>query len=336
MNNPKISIIVPVYNAERYIEQCIYSVLNQTFKDYELILIDDGSKDGSLGLCEKLRETDSRIIIYSQKNKGVSTARNKGIELAKGDWISFLDSDDYFLQEYLSDSYNSVVNSDIDFLIQGFTRFNENGTLENNIKIELDDIVSAKDYYQIFEIQKFTNKGNPFSKLFKTDIIKNNKIIFPIDLTLGEDLCFNLLYLSCSSKVKFEKKYNYYYRETFNSLSVGNITFETYYLRHLRILDIIKNKYTTIYTAILYSDTYKYLAHSLGLRLYDCYRVLYLSKYNDRIDKMKLFDQESAILLSKNVSNSTIKATAFLLKHEKYKLIDFLLNSIYTVRKKIK
>ena len=212
MNNPKISIIVPVYNAERYIEQCIYSVLNQTFNDYELILIDDGSKDGSLGLCEKLREADSRIIIYSQKNKGVSTARNKGIELAQGDWISFLDSDDYFSQDYLSESYNSIVNSDIDFLIQGFTRFNENGTLENNIRVESDDIVSAKDYYQIFEIQKFTNKGNPFSKLFKTDIIKNNNITFPIDLTLGEDLCFNLLYLSCSSKVKFEKKYNYYYR----------------------------------------------------------------------------------------------------------------------------
>src|SRR5690554_7984530 len=92
---PKISVIIPVYNKAPYLEQCLNSVINQTYKNLEIIIIDDGSTDNSLEICEKYRKKDERIQLISQENQGVSVARNKGIQKASGEWIYFLDADDY-------------------------------------------------------------------------------------------------------------------------------------------------------------------------------------------------------------------------------------------------
>ena len=96
MENPQISVIVPVYNVERYLEKCVRSVLNQTFADFELILIDDGSTDGSTALCDRLENIDSRIRVIHQENRGLAAARNRGIEASRGQYLIFLDSDDYW------------------------------------------------------------------------------------------------------------------------------------------------------------------------------------------------------------------------------------------------
>ena len=99
--NPKISIIVPVYNAEQYLRRCIDSILNQSFTDFELILIDDGSKDKSSDICDEYAAKDSRIKVYHKENGGVSSARNLGLDNANGEWIAFVDSDDFIKEDYL-------------------------------------------------------------------------------------------------------------------------------------------------------------------------------------------------------------------------------------------
>ena len=101
---PKISVIVPVYKAEKYLQKCVDSILGQTFRDFELLLIDDGSPDGSGAICDEYAKKDSRVRVFHKENGGVSSARNKGIDEAKGEWISFLDADDYWTESHLSDT----------------------------------------------------------------------------------------------------------------------------------------------------------------------------------------------------------------------------------------
>lgn len=115
MDNPIISVIVPVYNVEEYLSRCIDSILAQTFTDFELLLINDGSTDNSGRICDEYIKNDSRIKVFHTKNFGVSSARNKGIENAIGKYISFVDSDDEVFNTYLETLYNHIVKCDIVF-----------------------------------------------------------------------------------------------------------------------------------------------------------------------------------------------------------------------------
>lgn len=111
---PKISIIIPVYNAEKYLHECLDSVVSQTFKDIEIICIDDGSADNSYQVLQGYADKDSRFVILQQENKGAGAARNKGIEIAKGEFLAFLDSDDYYADyTVLEKLYNSAKNNNI-------------------------------------------------------------------------------------------------------------------------------------------------------------------------------------------------------------------------------
>ena len=115
-----ISIVIPVYNAESYLDECVSSVISQTYQDWECILVDDGSTDGSADICDKWCAKDCRISVIHQENRGVLTARNQGIEKAKGDYITFIDSDDWVNSEYLADMYNGMaLGGDIDVVSTG-------------------------------------------------------------------------------------------------------------------------------------------------------------------------------------------------------------------------
>ena len=106
---PKISVIVPVYNTEKYLRRCIDSVLAQTYQDFELLLIDDGSKDSSGAICDEYAEKDTRVRVFHKENGGVSSARNLGLDNAKGEWVTFIDSDDYFLPKGLTVLYSTAM-----------------------------------------------------------------------------------------------------------------------------------------------------------------------------------------------------------------------------------
>lgn len=192
---PLISIIVPIYNREKFLNQCISSIINQTYKKLEIILVDDGSSDSSLEICKKYAATDDRVKVISQENGGVSKARNKGLEVATGEYIQFVDSDDFLDVETL-DYYVNLLDKDskLDLVICGFKNLDKNLKL---IKFEKTDfeITCKTDFLNNFHYLLERNLlRSPVNKLYKSNIIKENNLQFRLDAAIAEDALFNLEY----------------------------------------------------------------------------------------------------------------------------------------------
>ena len=202
----KYSLVVPIYNASSSIKRCINSIISQTYNDFELILINDGSTDDSQSLIEHYSKTDNRIIIINKPNGGVSSARNDGIKLAKGEYIVFIDADDYIDDSYL-ENFNK---SNADLIICGYTPFGktniENRPLEfySENKDEIVNHVNTnfrQPYY-----------GAPWCKAIKRSLFYDHNLIFNTKLRCGEDieLFFRLLNHIKSLKIMGSVGYNYY------------------------------------------------------------------------------------------------------------------------------
>lgn len=200
---PKISIIIPVYNVEKYLPRCIDSILNQNFQDFELIMINDGSKDNSLEIMKNY-QPNPKIRIFDQKNVGPALTRNKGLQEAKGKYIMFIDSDDYINQNYLKNYYEAAIEKDYDLVIGGYQ------------KVQGDRIEFTRKLTD-GEFSKYLVTG-PVSKLYKKDFLIKNNIEF-LDTTASEDVYFNVLAYSKNPKIKIidDTGYNYVYNP--NSLS---------------------------------------------------------------------------------------------------------------------
>ena len=125
INNPKISVIVPVYNVEKYLPTCLDSIIAQSYKNLEIIVVDDGAKDSSGAICDEYAKKDVRIVSLHKQNGGLSDARNYGMQFMTGDYISFIDSDDYVHPDYISTLYNNLVENDADISICNFEKTNE-------------------------------------------------------------------------------------------------------------------------------------------------------------------------------------------------------------------
>lgn len=210
----KFSIIVPVYNNEKYIKKCINSIIMQTYKNLELIIINDGSKDDSGIICDEFAKKDNRIKVIHKKNEGVSIARNRGIEEVTGDYILFIDSDDWIKEDTIEILNEKIQKSDTDLLIyQIFNReFNKKDVLKTKNKDEF------LKYLRKIIIKEFIN--SPVNKVYNTKIIKKNKIKFAENIDIAEDLLFNILYFSNidSFEIINEKLY-YYNHENTKSLT---------------------------------------------------------------------------------------------------------------------
>lgn len=204
---PKISVIVPVYNVEKYLPRCIDSILSQSFTDFELLLIDDGSPDNSGIICDEYAQKDSRVRVFHKPNGGVSSARNLGIDNAIGEWITFIDSDDYIEQDFFWMPRNVTE----DLLILNYTNLNDGIYIP--FKLEIDNIVLTK-----IEMQYFINKNlplgifmSPWSKFYKRKLIVDNNISFHSEVKVGEDCIFVLDYLMVAKSLRFLTSSNYVY-----------------------------------------------------------------------------------------------------------------------------
>ena len=194
MNNPLISIIIPAYNVEQYLTACLSSIEQQTYQNFEVILIDDGSIDSTGTICDTVATKDDRFKVIHQKNQGVSIARNKGIEKARGEYIAFIDSDDKITPEYLS---SFSLKNDIE--IQGHVIY------ENNIQrsVIYSKRKVQKDVAKVFCLGPFNSAV--WGKIFKTSIVKDNKIVFPVNLCFSEDTIFLLQYIKhCKTLAVFD------------------------------------------------------------------------------------------------------------------------------------
>ena len=224
--NPKVSIIVPVYNAERTLRRCVDSILCQTFQDYEIILIDDGSIDGSSAICDEYAENDSRVKVFHKVNGGVSSARNKGLEAANGDWITFCDADDRVSPEWLENyAYGLNRGSDnCDLVVQSFIPSGKTMIKDWNPSFDYEGSVKGL-------VQNLAQRhcvGYPWAKLFRASIIKENGIRFSEDLALREDEEFVYHYLSFVRDTFATSKRGYYYDYPFFEKKYKNV--DTFYV----------------------------------------------------------------------------------------------------------
>lgn len=219
----KVSVIVPIYNAEKYISECIESITCQTYKNLEIILINDGSLDNSIKICKQYAKNDDRIKLRDGENHGVSYARNKGIEEATGEYIIFIDSDDIIKENYI-DILIKEINSDINLDLAVCT-YEEISLNERSIfKLSSSDMslltgTLKKDYYLI---KDFLN--TPWGKLYKLNIIKKYNIMFPNEHSIGEDQIFNYKYFLHVKKYRFinEAIYLYMHRDNISLTKIKN------------------------------------------------------------------------------------------------------------------
>lgn len=213
----KLSIVIPVYNVEKYLHKCIKSILESSFIDYELILIDDGSTDNSGLICDDYAKNDERIKIIHTINGGVSKARNIGIKAAGSNWTTFIDADDFISNTFLENLYNETqVNCDVDFVEAGCTNF---------VDGKISNIEQYYDYYSGNDMDKLFHvyRGLVFSKLFKTSILKNNNISFPEFVFSGEDQLFTTKYLAHIKSYSLLPETGYYYRrDNLSSITHSN------------------------------------------------------------------------------------------------------------------
>lgn len=205
----KFSIVVPVYNVEKYLNQCVASLTNQTYKNTEIILIDDGSKDSSGDICDKLASKDNRIIVVHKNNEGVSATRNKGIELATGDYILFIDADD-LVDTNLIETVNKKINEEeSDVVIYGFwTYYSRYLKRDSHLRIVKRD----NNEKEIFRIS-----ASMFNKAVKLEIFKSNPDLKFPKSRIGEDMVVSACLIPLASKVGYIDNNLYFYRQRLNS-----------------------------------------------------------------------------------------------------------------------
>lgn len=243
-NIPKISVIVPVYNVEKYIRRCIDSILLQAYTNFELLLVNDGSTDNSGKICDEYAKIDQRIKVFHKQNGGVSSARNLGLDKAIGEWIAFVDSDDYITKSYLENLIKEVKSNDC-IVISNYHHCNKPPMMQlENINLSRENMVRYFFDYHIF------NLSVPYSKLFNTHIINQNKIRYPLGIHMGEDGIFMAQYLNCISSAIIINTLDYNVNETEGSLSSKynsfNSEWECYKTWKKELLSFI-NRFGNIY-----------------------------------------------------------------------------------------
>lgn len=287
--NDKISIIVPIYNTEKYLNRCIESIINQTYKNLQIILIDDGSTDNSAKICEEYSKKDDRILFIGKENTGVSDTRNLGIKKASGKYIGFVDSDD-FVQEYMFEKlYNNIVKYDVDMSICEY---------EENIRNKEIKLLNSNELLECILGDKGPG-GFLWNKLYKKSIIEENNILLNKKIYICEDLLFNCEYIEKVNKAVSinEKLYNYVYRED----SASNKKINSKWLTVLDAYDemdkIYKNKDKKTYDVFLWF----YVLMNINTK-----SKMYLGGYKNENDIkrcnkiIKLYIKE--VLKSKNIS----------------------------------
>ncbi len=218
MDKRKVTIIVPAYRAERTIRKCLDSVISQAYSDWECILVNDGSPDCSGEICEEYAAKDSRFKVFHKTNGGASSARNLGLDNARGEWIVFLDSDDYIEPSFID---NMVVNQkkfNSDFVLCGQTKKDKDGNSILQRKYD-EKFYDKNDFGLLLSMGKLIYQKGPVCKLFKATILNNNNIRFVDGAYTGEDEIFLYSYfLSCNS-ISFCSGTGYYYVQTDGSLT---------------------------------------------------------------------------------------------------------------------
>lgn len=260
-DSPRVSVIVPVYKVEKYLPECIDSILAQTFTDFELILVDDGSPDNSGKICDDYATRDSRIRVFHKENGGVSSARNLGLDNARGKWIAFADSDDTVGEKYLE---NLLPSGNDELVVGGAIVVERDGRMRAEQR--RDEVLSCRD---AIRIRKIYRSGAPWAKIFRRDIIAKNSLSFNENIVFSEDLVFLVDYLKCISKVRYRSiSLDYYYHLRVGGLTMGKVPFESDFL----LFKSIRSSFGVILCGEFDCDTSLYLKRIFFRAISRCYR----------------------------------------------------------------
>ncbi len=287
MSNTKVSVIIPVYNCAEYIGTTLKSVINQDFKDFEIIVIDDGSTDNSLQIInETLKDSDAVYKIIHQENGGVSVARNHGIDVSSGDYLVFVDGDDYILPNHLSRLYYGIE----DFGLTQFVK-KDGETLSNPNSFDFEYISTDEFIKKELRMEILFNF---FQLMYKADVIKNNNIRFTPGVVYGEDTEFALKALIHGRMIHISNEVTYYYIQRSDS------AIRTTEFRRFDIVDIFENlvSYYRIYgkndlaNLIVTSRIPKAIFGNMNYFFYSCYgfdEVMYVMKKRNLFSKLDKF-----------------------------------------------
>lgn len=214
--NDKVSVIVPVYKVEQYLDKCVESIVNQTYKNLEIILVDDGSPDNCPSLCDAWSKKDCRIIVIHKENGGLASARNAGLDIATGNYISFIDSDDYIDKDLYLDNLKIFKESDVDIVGFGINQIYEG---KKNTIAMIDGLMSSEDAIKHLLLWDGTVRSFAWNKIYKKEIIGNIRFIDA--LKFGEDTPFVFSVL-CSSYKYYQNALPYYFYLRRDNSLIGN------------------------------------------------------------------------------------------------------------------
>ena len=325
MKNNLVTVIVPVYNAEQFLDKCIRSIQNQKYQEIEIILVNDGSTDNSLKICENYSAKDSRIIIIDKPNGGVSAARNRGIEASRGEFCCFVDSDDWIEDTHIEAMLNEML--DADCLIEGYIREDNNDIVNcqlNSCEYNMDDL-NWKEIESLFA----NGYIHPcWNKLYKVQLIKKFDVRFEEEIHISEDSLFCLNYLLFCNKLKISESTTYYYHIESNAISLSKKVYDDIfdiYGRVYKCLDkllVRGNCNKSLRNQILIKTIYPQIYSSVIKILRDNEKTKEQKK--QMLDKMNTIDYcENVLIGAVSVSNNKIeKMMLKLIINRRYRLLE--------------
>ncbi|MCD8292026.1 MAG: glycosyltransferase family 2 protein [Prevotella sp.] len=291
MISPKVSIIVPVYNSGASLRKCIGSILEQSYTNFELLLIDDGSTDSSSILCEEFASLDDRIRTFHKDNGGVSSARNMGLENAVGEWVAFVDSDDWLQKDYLSNLMRCL---DYPFIVGGFKRFGE--IVDESVPAGTYPVDIAQDLQKMWNasVSKFIF-WYVWGKMFRHDLIRENGIAFQEKMKYNEDNCFILEYMSIIDSFLFVDRSEYMHLfegERYRKYNMDFSTFKIHVEHQEKSFQKLENKT---------GHRYSLVRQNVHRRFFDCFIFNLLNRptyslYKMEIDSFKEYDRNGTYL----------------------------------------
>ena len=220
----KVSVIVPVYNVEKYLTECIDSIVKQTFEDLEIILVDDGSTDTSGNLCDDWAKRDPRIKVLHKKNGGLSSARNAGLDVAKGQYISFVDSDDKIDKNFIKFLFNDIKDTNSDIACCNYYSFDLNGRFKQGKSFQKRIVLTSIEGKEKLLMENYY-KCYAWNKLYKYELFNN--IRYPVG-KLFEDIDTTYELFNKSNQISYRSTPLYYYRQRDNSITASSFTNKTY------------------------------------------------------------------------------------------------------------
>jgi len=316
----KVSVIVPIYNSEQYLQKCLESIRVQTFKDYEVILINDGSTDNSEIICKQFVNTDSRFQLYHQSNLGAGAARNKGIKISTGDYIIFIDADDWVESDYINRIISAQERNPTDLIIWGFVIGKPDKSREYHLGSSLCYGIK-KCRHKLLELKQKHKYGFTIQFLYKKSIIDKYKIYYPENIKLHEDMIFANYYCQYINSLQIIDFLGYHY------VDHGTVSQSDHFLYSDQCLKIACTMYDSAshwkeFGPLYLFETKLYIGY-LSMSIANMYMENKIRRQSSRIERIKFVKLEIK-KVSDEATDTLPPMRRFVLRRMPAFIIDFL------------